>query len=218
MNAYRRSPGGTLRFLQIFRILLFPAIVLAHIAPVLSQGDVGKKNDKPSPSSPEDRRREEFRRDWKFQGDLAYKYILELRTLGKYRLVQQHISEFLTLFPGHERSPAVHTIRGDLYLKIQRPSRAIIAYLELYSQYPDTKQGARAALQAGRLLIRQGNRSRAEKALRNLMERHPASKYFRLAEIELDSLRFLDSQAGNRKNAVKQESSGSGSPIKNKGD
>lgn len=121
-------------------------------------------------------------------GESRFRYARELFADGRYARARALLEDFLLLFPEHPRRIEALRIAAEIDARNGDVEAAVLRYTRAYREAPDGETGARAYLQAGRLLAASGEPERARRIFEEVKRRVPSSATARLADQELLAL------------------------------
>lgn len=121
-------------------------------------------------------------------GESRFRYARELFADGRYARARDLLEDFLLLFPEHPRRIEALRIAAEIDARNGDVEAAVARFTRAYREAPDGEIGARAYLQAGRLLAASGEPERARPIFEEVKRRVPSSATARLADQELLAL------------------------------
>ena len=119
----------------------------------------------------------------------AYQSALDVLKSGRYEEAATAFRRFIMSYPTGSYADNAQYWLGETYYVTRRYELALEEYQRLISTYPSSRKLTGALLKIGYSHYELGNRSEAERALVDLVERHPQSAAAGLARKRLQSIR-----------------------------
>jgi TolA-binding protein len=143
-------------------------------------------------------------------GESRFRYARELYADARYARARDLLEDFLLLFPEHPRRIEALRITAEIDARNGNVEAAVRRFTRAYREAPDGETGARAYLQAGRLLAASGEPERARPIFEEVKRRVPSSATARLADQELLALDLprARTSAGGEERPLLQEAAG----------
>lgn len=145
-----------------------------------------------------EKRRQMIRTQLQEESERKYRYALELSASGNYnQAAARQFRDFLILYPDHDRAAEVRMELARIYMKSGQSSMAkqmLASVLRSVSDY----RAARAMLLMARLERSEGRITQASDWLNKLKNQYPSTEEARRADLEMKSIRFLDSESDLR--------------------
>ncbi len=135
-----------------------------------------------------ERRRDIVQAELARDGESRFRYARELYADGRYARARDLLEDFLLLFPEHPRRIEALRITAEIDARNGDIEAAVVRFTRAYREARDGESGARAYLQAGRLLAASGEPERARPIFEEVKRRVPSSATARLADQELLAL------------------------------
>ena len=205
-------------------VLVFFSVFLSSGAALQAQNtpnnNAGKKLDNFRPAPPgeahEKIRLRKFRKHKENQGKILYRYAREVHAGGNFPRALRAFQEFIILYPEHIWAFDALQETAEILQKMERPGEAADYFIRAYRRAHNERRGGMAYLKAGRILAEMGRTRRARRIFQELQGWKRFSDISRLAQIELNSIRFLDGNPSTEdsgrllKNQREQEDTKSG--------
>ncbi len=178
------------------KMATIPVVLLAAllISPLLLAEDA--KSEPPSPekassSSYETQaryRKRIYHKNSLEQGSILLRQAREVTDEGEAEHGLSLYRQYVILYPDHPEVIDAWMEIGLLLKGLKRDREAIAAFLEVYRLDFGGEKGGKAYLNAGRILLEEGEYIRAQSILKEVIERYPSSSLSREAQIELKSM------------------------------
>ena len=123
-------------------------------------------------------------------GEIRFKYASMLVANTRYAQAQELLSELSILFPDHPRQSEIGYYLAVIAEKQGYFEEAKQLYIEAYHREPTTQIALKSYLQAGRLTANLGQLEQARVILQELSHLPQAGATARLAQVELQALKF----------------------------
>lgn len=120
--------------------------------------------------------------------DMLYSNALRDHTGGKYDLARQEFLDYLKYFPENDLASNSQFYLGEIFYAQKQFKEAIGEYDKVLDNYPKSNKLADARLKKGLALLELGQRTSAQRELREVIRRHPGTEAERRARGKLREL------------------------------